>query len=54
MRNVALSLPAVVGATGAADVLEPEMSSKEREALNHSAEVIRKAAAEMRATSQTT
>jgi hypothetical protein len=33
MRDIALSLPAVVGALGAADVLEPEMSTQEREAF---------------------
>jgi len=45
-RNVALSLPAVVGAQGAADVLEPEMSTDEREQLQHSADVLHRAAAE--------
>lgn len=46
LRNVALSLPAVVGAQGAADVREPEMSADERERLEHSANVLRRAAAE--------
>ena len=54
LRNIALSLPAVVGAAGAADVLEPQVSSQEREALEHSADVLRMAAAELRAISQTT
>lgn len=45
LRNVALSLPAVVGAQGAADVLEPEMSADERQALMQSADVLRTAAA---------
>jgi L-lactate dehydrogenase len=47
--NVALSLPAVVGAAGAADVLEPEMSTRERQALEQSAQVLRVAAADLRA-----
>jgi L-lactate dehydrogenase len=46
LRNVALSLPAVVGAQGAADVLEPEMSADERERLQQSADVLHRAAAE--------
>ena len=45
LRHVALSLPAVVGAGGAADVLAPEMNAEERERLQHSAEVLRDAAA---------
>jgi L-lactate dehydrogenase len=43
LRDVALSLPAIVGAQGAADVLEPQMSADERQRLEHSAEVLRKA-----------
>jgi L-lactate dehydrogenase len=46
LRNVALSLPAVVGAQGAAEVLEPQMSADERDSLEHSADVLRRAAAE--------
>jgi malate/lactate dehydrogenase len=46
LRNVALSLPAVVGAQGAAEVLEPQMSEDERDGLEHSADVLRRAAAE--------
>ena len=46
LLNVALSLPTVVGAQGAAQVLEPEMSADERERLQHSAEVLRRAAGE--------
>ena len=41
--DVALSLPAVVGASGASDVVEPEMSPDEHERLRQSAEVLRKA-----------
>jgi malate/lactate dehydrogenase len=43
LRDVALSLPAIVGAQGAAHVLEPQMSADERERLGHSAEVQRQA-----------
>ena len=46
LRNVALSLPTVVGAQGAVDVLEPAMSPEERTALQHSADVLRDAAGE--------
>ena len=45
VRDVALSLPAVVGTQGASDVLEPEMSADERQRLEQSADVLRKAAA---------
>jgi L-lactate dehydrogenase len=44
LRNVALSLPTVVGATGGANVLEPDMSPEERERLHHSAQVLQSAA----------
>ncbi len=43
IRGVALSLPAVVGAGGAADVVEPDMSPEEREGLQRSADVLRAA-----------
>lgn len=43
IRDVALSLPAVVGAAGAAEVIEPEMSAGERERLHRSAAVLRAA-----------
>jgi L-lactate dehydrogenase len=45
LTDVALSLPAVVGARGAGDVLTPEISADERERLHHSADVLRQAAA---------
>jgi L-lactate dehydrogenase len=45
LTDVALSLPAVVGGRGAADVLTPEISADERERLHHSADVLRQAAA---------
>lgn len=44
LQDLALSLPAIVGADGAADVLEPEMNSDERERLQLSADVLRGAA----------
>lgn len=43
IRNVALSLPAVVGSHGAADVLEPEIDPDELRRLEHSADVLRTA-----------
>ncbi len=48
LRNVALSLPAVVGAHGAVEVLEPEMNAAERDQLQHSADVLRDAALSVR------
>jgi L-lactate dehydrogenase len=44
LRNVALSLPAIVGGNGAAEVLEPEISDDEWQRLQHSADVLRDAA----------
>jgi L-lactate dehydrogenase len=43
LRGVALSLPAIVSAEGAVEVLEPDMSQDERTRLERSAEVLRKA-----------
>jgi L-lactate dehydrogenase len=45
IRDVALSLPAIVGADGVSEVLEPEMSADERQRLERSADVLRNAAA---------
>ena len=45
MRDVALSLPAIVGADGAAEVLAPEMSDDESERLGASAATLQKARA---------
>ena len=45
IRDVALSLPAVVGPQGAVQVIEPRMDAIERGALHRSAEVLRKARA---------
>jgi L-lactate dehydrogenase len=42
-RDVAMSLPTVVGVRGAVHVSEPEMSLEEREQLEHSAAVLRAA-----------
>jgi L-lactate dehydrogenase len=44
LTQVALSLPAVVGTQGAAEVLEPEISADEQQRLHHSADMLRKAA----------
>jgi|SRR5579871_1855318 len=43
LHDVALSLPAVVGRGGAAQVIAPETSDAERAALAHSADVLRQA-----------
>jgi len=40
-RDVAMSLPTVVGVQGALHVIDPEMSLSEREQLEHSAAVLR-------------
>ncbi len=47
IENVALSLPAVVGRSGALTVLEPGMNDTERSALVDSAEALRRAEAEL-------
>ena len=47
LHDVALSLPAVVGAGGASQVLEVDMTAEEREALDRSAAVLKSAAAEL-------
>lgn len=43
LRDVALSLPTLVGLGGGVQVLEPAMNKAEREALDRSAEVLRQA-----------
>jgi malate/lactate dehydrogenase len=43
IRDVALSLPSVVGAEGAVQVVEPEMNQDERDALDRSAAILRRA-----------
>lgn len=42
-HGVTLSLPSVVGLEGVSRVLEPKMSDEERQALDHSAQVLRQA-----------
>ena len=49
LRDIALSLPTVVGAAGADQVLEPDMNKHERDGLERSAETLRRAAAECEA-----
>jgi L-lactate dehydrogenase len=44
LHDVALSLPSVVGADGAAEVIEPDMNAGERERLHRSAAVLAEAA----------
>ncbi len=44
IRGVALSLPTVLSPAGALDVLEPDMTDSEREAVLRSAEILRQAA----------
>lgn len=51
IRDISLSLPAIVGSGGAVDVMEPEMDSRERAALEHSAAVLRAAASDVDRTS---
>lgn len=41
IHEVAISLPTIVGAEGATEVIEPEMEAGEREALERSVEVLR-------------
>jgi L-lactate dehydrogenase len=45
IRDVAISLPVVVGRHGATEVIEPDMSGDERAALEHSCDVLHEAAA---------
>jgi L-lactate dehydrogenase len=45
--GVTLSLPSVLGCSGAARIIEPPMSDKEREALQHSADTLKSALARM-------
>lgn len=43
LKDLALSLPTVIGRAGSAEVVEPDMSRDERERLEHSADVLRRA-----------
>jgi L-lactate dehydrogenase len=45
IRDVALSLPTIVGTDGGVEVLTPDLSDDERRALEHSASVLRQAVA---------
>lgn len=47
VRNVAISLPAIVSRAGAELVLRPEMDDEERSALRSSAEILKKAMSEL-------
>ena len=49
IHDVAVSLPAVVGRQGVSEVIEPEMSSGEREGLARSVAVLEQAAAQLSA-----
>ncbi|MGB8222778.1 MAG: L-lactate dehydrogenase [Polyangiales bacterium] len=48
IRGVAVSLPAIVGGSGAVEVIEPDMDAGEREALERSVDVLRRACREAR------
>jgi L-lactate dehydrogenase len=45
VRDLAISLPAIVGRHGAAEVIEPDMSTDERAAFDRSVDVLRQALA---------
>jgi L-lactate dehydrogenase len=45
--GVTVSLPSIVGRRGVVQILEPQMSEEERQALARSAETLRKAASRM-------
>jgi L-lactate dehydrogenase len=47
IRDVALSLPTVVGANGGADVIAPDLNDRERESLERSAGTLRNAIASL-------
>jgi L-lactate dehydrogenase len=47
LQGLALSLPAIVGAGGAEQVIEPALSADERDQLEHSATVLRNAIASL-------
>jgi L-lactate dehydrogenase len=48
IRDVAISLPAVVGRQGVTEIIEPDMSADERAGLERSVSVLRDAAAQLR------
>jgi len=47
IREVAISLPAVVGRDGATEIIEPDMSPEETAGLERSTDVLRRAAAQL-------
>ena len=47
LKDLALSLPAIVGSGGAAQVVEPALSREERDGLERSAAVLRQAIASL-------
>jgi L-lactate dehydrogenase len=47
IRDVALSLPTVVGANGGADVIAPDLNDRERKSLERSAGTLRNAIASL-------
>lgn len=47
--GVTISLPSIVGRNGVAQILDPQMSEEEREALARSAEILRNAVSRMQA-----
>lgn len=47
VREVALSLPRILGAGGVLRTLEPQLSPSERQALGHSARILKQAALEL-------
>jgi L-lactate dehydrogenase len=47
LKDLALSLPAIIDASGVAQVVEPELSHEERDRLEHSAAVLRQAIASL-------
>jgi L-lactate dehydrogenase len=49
LRDVCISLPVIVGRSGAGQVIGPEVSDSEREALLRSAEILRRAKASISA-----
>jgi L-lactate dehydrogenase len=51
IRGVAISLPAVIGRSGAIQVIEPDMSPNERAGLERSVDVLRQATAQAMSTS---
>jgi len=47
--GVTISLPSIVGRNGVAQILDPQMSEEERQALARSAEILRNAVSRMQA-----